>query len=243
MYLMLSLIGILSVERLISRIQKCFFINTYFLHLSFWILTFPIYIFLYFKDHFSLFIVYIGLILISLIFFLTFYEKKLKKVFLMSQLNVVNALILQIQSGKSSQKVLLDVFQSLSKAEKRIYQPLEFIMKTQYNNLYNEFRWSNSFFNELKEILKSETRLIQQLIMFREGLKVHRKFFLRKEQVSRQIKAQAIVSLFIYILIFLLSYYQLDLKSCYKTILISLLMLLLSLVLIFKLGGRIKWSL
>lgn len=241
-YYVLSIIGIISANRIICRIEKSFFINHKNSLTIFVFLTTPIYIFLIIKDHYFIFILYIGLILISLIFFSIFLEKKLQNVFLTTHLNLINGLILQIKSGHSVQKAISESFLQMNNFEMIIYEPLRSIQKSDLDIKRIPQRWIQFYFFELQQILSSEIRVSDQLEMFKQGLKVKNRFIQRTSQVSLQIKAQALVACLVYALIFALSYYQLDLISSPWVIFFSLVMLFLGLILIFKIGGKIKWK-
>ena len=241
-YFLLSSLGFLSVHRIMCRLEKFFFMNRKKTGFLFVILTSPMYFFVYIKDHFPLFTVYIGLILISLIFFSTIYEIKLKKVFLTSHLNVIDGLILQMRVGNSTQKAISETFSHMIGVENIIYEPLRSILKPDFDIQTNSYRWIRFYFSELNPIFKSETRLIEQLEMFKRGLKVQNRFLARTSQVTRQIKAQALVACLVYGLIFALSYYQLDLLSSSTTVILSLTLFLIGLFVIFKLGSKIKWK-
>jgi hypothetical protein len=241
-YFLLSILGFLSVHRIMYRLEKYFFMNRKKSTLSFVILTSPMYFFVFIKELFPLLTVYIGLILISLIFFSFIYEIKLKKVFLASHLNVIDGLILQLRVGNSTQKAISETFSHLVHAENIIYEPLKTVLKPDFDIQTNSYRWIRFYFSELNHILKSETRVIEQLEMFKRGLKVQNRFLARTSQVTRQIKAQALVACLVYSLIFTLSYYQLNLISCLTTVIFSLTLFLIGLFIIFKIGSRIKWK-
>lgn len=241
-YFLLSSIGFLSVHRIMYRLEKFFFMNRKKARFLFVILTSPMYFFVFIKELFPVLTVYIGLIMVSLIFFSFIYEINLKKVFLTSHLNVVDGLILQTRVGNSTQKAISETFLNMSRAENTIFEPLKNVLKPDFNIQIDSYRWIRFYFSELNYILKSETRVSEQLEMFKRGLKVQNRFLARTSQVTRQIKAQALVACLVYGLIFTLSYYQLDLMSCLTTILLSLTLFLIGLFVIFKIGSRIKWK-
>lgn len=185
--------------------------------------------------------IYIGLFLLSLIFFFIIFEKKLKNTFILSHLNVIDGLLLQIRAGYSTQKALSESFMTLKTFENIIFEPLQSILRPDFDIKLIRYGWTSFYFLELRQILKSETRLIEQLEAFKQGLKIKNKFIQRTRQVSRQIKAQAVVACVVYGLIFTLAYYQLDLMSSFSTVLGSILLFLTGIFIIFQLGGRIKW--
>jgi hypothetical protein len=200
------------------------------------------YFFVFIKEHFAVFAIYIGLILLSLIFFSFIFEIKLKKVFLTSHLNVIDSLILQMRAGYSVQKAISETFFYMNQAENIIYEPLKSILKPDFSIQQNSYRWIRFYFLELNSIFKSETRVSEQLEMFRRGLKVQNRFLARTSHVTRQIKAQALVACLVYTLIFALSYYQLDLLSSPTAVILSLMLFLIGIIIIFKLGNKIKWK-
>ncbi len=241
-YFLLSSLGFLSVHRIMYRLEKFFLMNRKKSTLSFVILTSPMYFFVFIKDHFAILMVYIGLILVSLIFFSFFYEIKLKKVFLTSHLNVIDGLILQIRVGNSTQKAISETFSHMKGFENIIYEPLRSILKPDFDVHANSYRWIRFYFSELHHIFRSESRVGEQLEMFKRGLKVQNRFLARTSHVTRQIKAQALVACLVYGLIFALSYYQLDLLSSPTTVILSLMLFLIGIFLIFRIGSRIKWK-
>ncbi len=241
-YFLLSTIGFLSVHRIMYRLEKFFFINQKKTMFLFVLLTYPMYFFVFIKEHFALLTVYIGLILASLIFFSFIYEIKLKKVFLSSHLHVIDGLILQIRVGYSNQKAISETLSHRIGVENIIYEPLRAILKSDFDVHTNSYRWMRFYFSELHHIFKSEVRISEQLEMFKRGLKVQNRFLARTSQVTRQIKAQALVACLVYGLIFVLSYYQLNLMSSLTTIILSLALFLIGILIIFKLGSKIKWT-
>ena len=241
-YFLLSSLGFLSVHRIMCRLEKFFFMNRKKTSFLFVILTSPMYFFMYFKEHFLILTVYIGLILLSLIFFSVIYEINLKKVFLKSHLNVIDGLILQMRVGYSTQKAISETFSHMIGAENIIYEPLRSILKPDFEIYMNSYRWSAFYFSELNVIFKSETRVCEQLEMFKRGLKVQNRFLARTTQVTRQIKAQALVACLVYGLIFALSYYQLDLLSSPAAVILSLTLFLIGIFMIFKLGSKMRWK-
>ncbi len=241
-YFLLSSLGFLSVHRIMERFSKSFFINRKKTIVLFSLFTFPMYYFVYIKELLPLLTLYIGLILISLIFFSLIYELKLKKVFISSHLNVIDGLILQIRVGYSTQKAISESLNHMSGAENKIYEPLRSILKPDFDLHANSYRWMRFYFSELSAILKSEARVTEQLVMFKQGLKVENRFLARTSQVTRQIKAQALVACLVYGLIFLLSYYQLNLMDSMKTVVLSLILFLMGIIFIFTIGRKIKWK-
>lgn len=241
-YFLLSIIGFLSVHRIMYRLEKFFFINQKKTRFLFVILTSPMYFFVFIKEHFPLLTVYIGLILASLIFFSFIYEIKLKKVFLLSHLQVIDGLILQIRAGYSNQKAISETLSRMIGVENIVYEPLQSILKSDFDLHTKNYRWMRFYFSELHSIFKSEVRISEQLEMFKRGLKVQNRFLARTSQVTRQIKAQALVACLVYGLIFALSYYQLDLMNSPTTVIFSLALFLIGIFIIFKLGGKIQWK-
>jgi hypothetical protein len=241
-YFLLSSLGFFSVHRIMYRLEKFFLMNRKKSTLSFVILTSPMYFFVFIKDHFAILTVYIGLILLSLIFFSIIFEIKLKKVFLATHLNVIDGLTLQIRVGNSTQKAISETFSHMMGVENIIYEPLRSILKPDFDVHANSYRWIHFYFSELNHIFKSETRLSEQLEMFKRGLKVQNRFLARTSQVTRQIKAQALVACLVYGLIFALSYFQLDLLSSPTAVILSFMLFMIGIFIIFKIGSKIKWK-
>ena len=90
--------------------------------------------------------------------------------------------------------------------------------------------------------MRESAKVIDQLISFRDGLKIQRNLRHRSRQVTQQIRAQAIVAIFIYLGIFLLSWHSFQLKSQPMLILLSFILFVIGEILIFWVGGRIKWK-
>lgn len=241
-YFLLSIIGFISANRIMYRFEKFFFMKRKKSRVFFLFLTIPIYVFAIIKEHYVYLAIYIGLILISLIFFSIILEKKLRKVFLMSHLNLINGLLLQIKAGYSVQKAISESFLSLSTFENILFEPLKSILRSDFDIKAVPYAWSHFYFQELRAILKSESRVGEQLEMFKRGLKVKVSFIRRTEQVTRQIKAQAMVSCLVYALIFTLSYYQLNLMDSFLTVIASLGLFLTGIFTIFRFGKKIKWT-
>lgn len=130
----------------------------------------------------------------------------------------------------------------MSELEKIIYEPLRSILKPEFDIELIKYRWLHFYFLELRYVLRSEIRVSEQLEMFKQGLKVKNRFLQRTSQVSRQIKAQAVVAFVIYGLIFTLSYYQLRLADCLFVIICSIVLFGIGIFLIFRIGGTIKWK-
>lgn len=224
------------------RLEKFFFMKRKKSALIFGILTFPFYIFAFIKEHFLLLTLYIGLILISLIFFSIIFENKLKKVFLASHLNLINSLLLQIKAGYSVPKAITECVFSHSALENILFEPLSSILRPDFEVKTIPYRWLRFYFHELGMILKSEARVAEQLEMFKQGLSVKKKFIQRTQHVTRQIKAQALVAGLVYVMIFAISYYQLNLMNNFLTVVISIGLFLTGILVIFKLGDKIKWT-
>jgi hypothetical protein len=149
---------------------------------------------------------------------------------------------LQIKSGYSTQKAITESFYQMNEYEKIIYEPLRSILKPDFDIELINYRWLHFYFLELRCVLRSEIRVSEQLEMFKQGLKVKNRFIQRTSQVSRQIKAQAVVACVIYGLIFTLSYYQLNLMGSKIAIICSLGLFVVGIFLIFRIGGTIKWK-
>ena len=98
------------------------------------------------------------------------------------------------------------------------------------------------YFQELEFVLRSSTKVIDQLSSFRDGLKIQRNLRHKSGQVTKQIRAQAVVAIFIYCGIFLLSWLNFQLKEHPLLIAVSLLLLVTGEIVIFWAGGQIKWK-
>lgn len=242
MLYLISIFGFVVVDRFSSRLENFEIISRRLRKIFFIISSIPIYFALVFKDQITLLICYIGIFLFSLILFYIIFEYKLKKTFQNMQIQVLNAIILHMRAGKSSQKATFDVFLSLTAHEKKVFAPIKFIFNPDFNNKMIQINISKCFILELKQVLTSSTQVLDQLMCFRDGMKIQNNLRHKSKQATQQIKAQAIVAVFVYIVIFFISYTQLQLHSEPGAIVLSLVLLITGIYSIYKIGGKIKWS-
>ena len=240
--ILISMIGFVIILRILTHLQKFEVLNQKKVILLFCIFQLPIYLPLIFKELFLVSITYIGIFLLSLIFLqkiLTFY---VKRTFNHRCISFIDEIILLMKTGKSAQSSLKTIYKHLSEWEKLVFKPSLFCFEHEKVSLKSILKCQQFYFQELEHILQSSAKVIDQLISFRDGLKIQRNLRHRSRQVTQQIRAQAIVAIFIYIGIFLLSWHSFQLKSQPMLILLSFILFVIGEILIFWLGGRIKWK-
>lgn len=239
---LLSLFGIAIVHRNLSLLENFEVISARKSQFFFIILQLPLYFLMIFKDQTLLLFIYIGLFLLTFIFY-----RKILNIFALStyencHLQVLDQLILLLKSGKSAQTSLKIVLSGFSAWEKLVFRDLQTIFEIETQST-KPFTGKNHFyFQEMQLILRSPSHVIDQLKSFREGLRIQRNLRHKSRQVTQQIRAQAFVSIGIYAAIFCLSRAYLNLMSSISIIFISLALFLVGLGCIFLIGGRIKWK-
>lgn len=238
---LVSIVGIFSVHVFLSRIEIVFQSLQDKRNKIFHILTIPLYLAPFFKELSSLLFIYIGIFVLGLILIYLFFEKFIEIVVEKNQVMILDSLILNIHGGISLQKSIKIVYSQLNRIEKIIFEPLLTLheptqVKTQSAEL-------DKYLIELKNIMNSSNKVLDQLKSYRSGLKLSKKFKTKVRQVTQQIRAQALVSILIYLMLAGISWSFLGLKRFPEVIVGSVLMLILGVRLIFKMGSRIKWNL
>lgn len=241
-FFLISVFGLVVIHRFLNRLRKSEFISTLKMKILFWIFIIPLALFQFFKDPTILLTIYIGIFLLSLILFFILFEKIMQNVFEKSKIQLLDSLILQIRVGHSPQKALGEAMYCSSTLEKKVFDPLKYVFTTNFSDEQIQFIFTKHYILELRAILISSSRVIDQIQSFRDGLKIQYHFRNKSNQVTQQIKAQAIVATAIYVMLFLISLTQLRLNEYPRLMMISALMFLCGLILIFKLGGSIKWK-
>ncbi|MFZ3230185.1 MAG: hypothetical protein WA160_08265 [Pseudobdellovibrio sp.] len=165
-----------------------------------------------------------------------------KKTFNQRSIQLIDELILLMKTGKSAQASLKISYTQLSNWEKIVFKPFLFCFEQENQSNESILIEHQFYFEELKHILRSTTKVIDQLNSFREGLKVQRNLRHRSVQVTKQIHAQAIVSIFIYCGIFILSWCNFNLSNQFGLIFLSGIIFFIGEFLVFFIGGKIKWK-
>lgn len=240
--LTLSLFGFVIIFRILSLLEKFEVINRRKMISYFAIFQIPLYFFIFFKELFAFTLVYIGIFLLSLICFNKILSFCANKTFNLRSIQLIDELILLMKTGKSAQASLKVSYLQLSNWEKIVFKPLLFCFDHENQSIESISVAHQFYFEELKHILRSSTKVIDQLNSFREGLKVQRNLRHRSGQVTKQIRAQAVVSIFIYCGIFFLSWINFNLANQIALIAISISLFLAGEFLVFFLGGQIKWK-
>jgi hypothetical protein len=179
---------------------------------------------------------------VSLIYFNKILSFCANKTFLQRSIQLIDELILLMKTGKSAQASLKACYLQLTNWEKLVFKPFLFCFEQENQSNESILKGHQFYFEELKHILRSTTKVIDQLNSFREGLKVQRNLRHRSGQVTKQIRAQAFVAVFIYCGIFLLSWTNFNLSNQMGLILLSFSLFLAGEFLVFFLGGKIKWK-
>ncbi len=239
---LISMFGIVIILRILSHLRKFEVINHKKLIQFFFLFQIPIYCLIFFKELFAVTLIYIGIFLLSLMFF-----KKILTIFVKStherrSIQLIDELILLMKTGKSAQSALKISYMQMSDWEKTVFKPALFCFEHQNVTFDSIHQHQQFYFQELRQILNSTTKVIEQLLSLREGLKIQRNLRHKSVQVTKQIRAQAIVAVFIYCGIFILSWYQFQLAKEIGLIAVSISFFLTGQVLIFGLGGRVKWK-
>jgi predicted RNA binding protein with dsRBD fold (UPF0201 family) len=242
MVFLISIIGLLIVNRFFFRLYKANLISDKKTRCLFWVFIVPILFSLFFKDPMIALCLYIGIFLLGLILFFILFDQIMKNVFENSKIQLLDALILQIRVGHSPQKALAESLYSCTHLEKNIFDPIKYVFSNDFSSEQIQFKFTKHYILELRTILVSSARVVEQIQSLRDGLKIQFQFQFKSKQITQQIKAQAIVAFVIYLMIFVISYQNLGLKEYPVLMALSTLMFVVGLILVFKLGGNIKWK-
>lgn len=175
-------------------------------------------------------------------FFYVFHEKKLQFLFENRHKSLIDELILQIQSGCSPIKALQDVMSTMSIYEKKVFWPLNLLLGSPSAVSLNVGMKNQKYFEELIEILQQKSRVVDQLETFRNSLQIQIKLRRKSRTVTAATKAQAVVSILIYFVFLIISWTQFNLRDYPVVLMLSVTFLVVGVVLIFKLGNKIKWT-
>lgn len=239
---LLSMFGIATVYRNLSILVKFEVISARKSRLYFVFLNLPFYISIVFKEQTAFLFIYIGIFLLTLIFY-----RKILNIFALSayencHLRILDQLILLLKSGKSAQTALKIVLSSFSAWERLVFLSLQTVFEIERQQLRPLLEKNQFYFQEMQIILTSSSHVIEQLRSFRDGLRIQRNLRHKSGQVSQQIRAQAIVSVAIYVGIYWVSSSFLDLKKSPNVVFVSAALFLIGFGSIFLIGGRIKWK-
>ncbi len=243
--LMVSMFGIAFVHRNLSLLEKADLISTSKLISAFYVLQLPFYFYLYFKELLPFVITYIGIFLITFILFDKINDYFAQKTFEKLHLQLIERLILLLKSGKSPQTSVKNVFENLSSWEKVTFAGFNEIFKIGTGEVSEIFTSSanlQEYFTELAGILRSSSCVADQLIEFRRWLRLYNGLKRKSAQATQATKAQAIVSILIYVVLFFLSHNYLNLKLLTLPVFISLALFVTGQIFIFRLGRGIRWK-
>lgn len=243
--LMISMFGIAFVHRNLSLLEKIDVLSRSKLNSAFYFLQLPFYFYLIFKELLPAILIYIGIFLLTLILFDKIIRFFGEKTFERMHLHLIERLILLLRSGKSPQTCVKNVFENLSSWEKATFSGISEIFEIKSGSFSENSRTSEFellYFHEMAAILRSTSNVSDQLIAFRRGLRLCDNLKRRADQAVQATKAQAIVAGIIYLTFFVVSVRYLELKILSLPVFVSLAMFFAGQVMIFKLGGTIRWK-
>lgn len=240
---LISVFGILVVDRILYRLEIFNYISSSN-RKKFLVFSLFFYVLIsIFKDLQVFNLIFFGIILGILMFFYIFHEKKLQILFEKRHKSLVDELILLIQSGSSPAKALDDVLATLNSYEKKVFGPLSLNLGSQSHPIMLKSHiFNKNYFEELIFILQQKSRVIDQLEAFRNSLMIKIKLRRKSRTATAATKAQSIVALFIYLVFLIISWSQFNLLKFPMVILASVTFLAAGLILIFKLGKGVKWT-
>ncbi len=241
-FILVSLFGLFVVNRFFFRLRTANFISREKSKVFFWISLFPILGARFFKDPSILVILYIGIFLLGLILFYVLFEKIMKIVFEKSKIQLLDSIVLQMRVGCSPQKAVGEALSCCTNLEKNVFDPLKYIFIVNFSEQQIQIKHMKHYIFELKAILLSNSRILEQLQSFRDGLKIQHQFKSKTKQVTQQIKAQAMVAILIYLLLFFVSYLNLSLIQFPALIISSVIVFLVGIFFVFKIGEKIRWK-
>ena len=240
--MLISLFGIAIVYRNLSLLGKFEVLSKRKIFLLSIIFQLPLFLFVFFKEQITLILLFIGVFSLTLIFYRQILMKWARLTYEKRHLRVLDHLILLLKSGKSAQSSLKIVLGTFSNWERLIFQPLETIFEMKERENADFFEVNINYFNEIKIILRSNHQIADQLKSFREGLRIRHNLRHKSVQVTQQIRAQALVAVFIYVILLFISFEYFNLKGSLGILFVSLTMFTAGLSLIFFFGGRIRWK-
>ena len=249
LFLLISIFGLFISDRFVYRLENFHIIFPKIRKVLFVILNTPSLYFLLFKEHLILFYIYIGVILGSLIFLNIYFELFLKKVFFRGQIKVLEAINLHIKSGQSPIKSAKIVFQTLTHVEKIVFEPLNYVevdvcgeKSANAVPIYARKKFSANFFEEMYFILRSTTRVSDQIDQFKRGLRIQNSLRHKSRLSALQVRAQAVVATLIYLFLLCFAVAELQLANYPSVIMVSLLLMTTGLIIILKKGESVKWT-
>ena len=243
--LMISMFGIAFVHRNLSLLEKIDVLSRSKLNSAFYFLQLPFYFYLIFKELLPVILIYIGVILGTLILFDKIIRFLREKTFERMHLHLIERLILLLKSGKSPQTCVKNVLENLSSWEKVTFSGVNEIFEIKsggFAETSEKREFEQLYFHELTAILRSTSNVSDQLIAFRRGLRLYDNLKRRAAQAIQATKAQAAVAGIIYLVFFVVSVKYLELKILSIPVFVSLAMFFAGQVMIFKLGGTIRWK-
>ena len=157
-------------------------------------------------------------------------------------LSIINRVLLHISTGKSPQTSLKAVLNTLSSFERVVFEILFYDLHA--NNVPSEcvLPASMFYFTEMRRILQSQAHTAEQLQTFRRSLQLQNNLRHRSRQAGLQTRAQAAVCGLLYAVILYFSVQFLSFRLDSFEMAASLVLFFIGQVLVFKIGGSIKWK-
>lgn len=242
LYLLLSIFGLFVSDQFVYRLEILKFIFPRFRKVIYVVLNLPSIYFLFFKEHYYLFSIYIGLILLSLMFLNIYFELFLKKTFMKAQIRVLDAISLNIKAGQSPIKSAKITFGTLTSIEKIIFEPLNHLQSELKVPIYAQQKFSAQYFDEINFIFRSQTKVSDQIDQYKKGLRIQNNLRHKSRLSTLQVRSQAIVAVVIYILLMCFSLSELQLGDYPKVIAASTILMAIGVWVILLKGEKIKWT-
>lgn len=238
-----SLFGCVIIHRNVSLVEKAEMISASKLMFIFGFLLIPFGLYLFFKELLTAVLIYIGIFSITLILHDKIIAYFAQKTFEKMHFNIIERLILQMNTGKSSSTSIKILFSELTEWEKHVFSGLHSLLDEEKSHLRASVGIKNQFyFTELRIILQSSSHVGEQLRSFREALRLQNNLRHRSRQVLQQCRAQALVCVCIYAVLLIISVRFLSLQIFSEVTAVSFLLFSVGMILIYRLGGKIRWK-
>lgn len=185
---------------------------------------------------------FIGIILITLIVFPFFFRIYCKKLLKKQLIHVFDELILLLQSGKSFRSSFLECLQNQNGWIKIQLNEIYAFITTQQDIQSISDPFIRDISIQLIHIDRTKNRTVEQIRALRNQLKLIEDFKRKSAQVSLQIKAQAVVTTVMYILLMIYMGSQFGFKENIFVFTISTITFCIGLGSIFLIGRNLKWK-
>lgn len=243
LHFMVSMIGYLSVHRLLAELAKEFALSSrFFAVLASIFLGMIVLIAVVCVTSPLLLWIFIGILLLSLNILPKILHAVLSRRLFLSLLPFLDHVVLGLQTGKSFRSSLISAIEMQSGWIRNQLRDLYNSMVNGEASVVMKSALLKDFRAELMEIDSSNHRLIDQVKALRRQLKLQKDFRRRSGQVTQQIKMQAIIvtALFLALLGFVI--FQFGWQDHAKLIMFSSFFFILGLIIILNTGRRMKWK-